>query len=87
MNGDSTAWATVNTTTAARNPLVVRWTSSRSREATHSPRAADPRKISSRIRKMTMAGSSVRAGRAAHATGDQLSDQSCKTPQHRHRNP
>jgi chaperonin GroEL len=23
----------------------------------------------------------------AHATGDQLSDQSCKTPQHRHRNP
>jgi hypothetical protein len=21
------------------------------------------------------------------ATGDQLSDQSCKTPQHRHRNP
>jgi hypothetical protein len=22
-----------------------------------------------------------------HATGDQLSDQSCKTPQHRHRNP
>jgi uncharacterized protein (TIGR00255 family) len=25
--------------------------------------------------------------REAHATGDQLSDQSCKTPQHRHRNP
>jgi hypothetical protein len=24
---------------------------------------------------------------AAGATGDQLSDQSCKTPQHRHRNP
>jgi hypothetical protein len=25
--------------------------------------------------------------KTTHATGDQLSDQSCKTPQHRHRNP
>jgi dihydroxyacetone kinase-like protein len=35
----------------------------------------------------TAGGDATELDAPAHATGDQLSDQSCKTPQHRHRNP